>query len=196
MPTSQSPFSNNSQFLGNSQSFPSNNLSFSSSLPPLQPSNNLMPTSQSPISNNTISSNKNIGTVVSIIPSKSTNNDAILHTTYNLTSNSIVQVTAFDSKNHSIFKTGTGFVYSYLNESSIITVSNLLDGNSDITVTLADGSSYSSDLTGYYPLTTLAVLSTHNIPQNKLIPLIVANSTNLMVGQTVLTIGNTMGYSN
>jgi S1-C subfamily serine protease len=196
MPTSQSPFSNNSQFLGNSQSFPSNNLSFSSSLPPLQPSNNLMPTSQSPFSNNTISSNKNIGPVVSIIPSKSTNNDAILHTTYNLTSNSIVQVTAFDSKNHSIFKTGTGFVYSYLNESSIITVSNLLDGNSDITVTLSDGSSYSSDLTGYDPLTTLAVLSTHNIPQNKLIPLIVANSTNLMVGQTVLTIGNTMGYSN
>src|SRR6476661_1124457 len=82
MPTSQSPFSHNIQFLGNSHSFPLNNLSFSSSLPPLQPSNNLMPTSQSPFSNNTISSNKNIGTVVSIIPSKSTNNDAILHTTY------------------------------------------------------------------------------------------------------------------
>jgi S1-C subfamily serine protease len=194
--TSPNPFLNNNQFLGNSQNFPSNNLSFPSSLPPLQPANNLITTSPNPFLNNTLSATKNINTVGSSTLSKNTNNDAILHNIYNLTASSVVQVTAFDSKNHSIFKTGSGFVYRYLNESAIVTVSNLLDGNNDITVSLADGSSYSSELTAYDPLTTLAVLSTQNIPQNKLIPLIVANSTNLMVGQTVLAIGNTMGYSN
>ncbi len=191
--TSPNPFLNNSQFLGKSQNFPTNNLSFSSPSATL-PANNLITTSPNPFLNNTLVNNENINTVDSI-SSKNTNNDAVLHNIYNLTADSVVKVTAFDSKNHSIFKIGSGFVYSHLNESSIITVSNLLDGNSDITITLSDGSSYSSELVAYDPLTTLAVLSTQTIPQSKLIPLIVANSTNLKVGQTVVTIGNTIGYS-
>jgi S1-C subfamily serine protease len=124
-----------------------------------------------------------------------TNNDSILSDLYNSTANSVVDVTSFNSNNHSLFKTGSGFVYQYNGKPSIITASNLVVGKNDITVTLSDGSSYDSSLTGYDPLTTLALLSTKNIPQNKLIPLHLANTTNLKVGQTVIAIGNTLGFS-
>ena len=50
-------------------------------------------------------------------------------------------------------------------------------------------------LTGLDPLANLAVLSTKSISQSKLIPLPVANSTNLEEGQQVVAIGNTMGLS-
>jgi S1-C subfamily serine protease len=130
------------------------------------------------------------------ILSQNTKNDSVLSDLYNLTANSVVDVTAFNRNNHSQFKTGSGFVYEYNGKSYIITASNLVVGKNDITVTLSDGSSYDDSLTGYDPLTTLAVLSTKNIPQNKLTPLHLSNTTNLKVGQAVTAIGNTMGFSN
>ncbi len=161
------PLTNNNQFLGYSQILPSSN---------------------------TVVNNKQINT--SDISSQNTNNDLVLPNLYNLTANSIVEITAYNINNHSIFKTGSGFIYKSNGISSIITASNLVVGDNDITITLPDGSSYNSILTGYDPLTTIAVLSTKNIPQTKLIPLSLANSTNLKVGQVITTIGNTMGFSN
>ncbi|MGN6628837.1 MAG: S1C family serine protease [Candidatus Nitrosocosmicus sp.] len=124
------------------------------------------------------------------------NNFSTLPSLYNSTANSVVTVTSFNATNHSISKTGTGFIYNYQGKSSILTVSNLFTGNNDITVTFLDGSSYQSTIDGYDPLTTIAVLSAKNIPPIKLIPLKLANSSNLKVGQVVSAIGNTMGYSN
>ena len=62
---------------------------------------------------------------------------------------SIVEVTAYNSSNHTEFKTGSGFIYNFNGKPTIITVSNLVGGKNDITVTLSDGSSYYSNLTGY-----------------------------------------------
>ena len=137
---------------------------------------------------------KHINTVD--ISSQTPTNDSVLSNLYNLTANSVVEITAFNIKNHSIFKTGSGFIYNSNGTSSIITASNLVVGDNDITVTLPDGSSYDSKLIGYDPLTTIAVLSTKNISQTKLVPLSLANSTDLKVGQIVTTIGNTMGFTN
>ncbi|MER5174678.1 MAG: trypsin-like peptidase domain-containing protein [Candidatus Nitrosocosmicus sp.] len=203
------PIQSNSPFLGNSQNLPSNNTSYSSLTPnkllPLTPNKLLTPNpiqSNSPFlgnsqnlpSNNTLVSGKHISTVD--ISSQTPSNDSVLSNLYNLTANSVVEITAFNIKNHSIFKTGSGFIYNSNGTSSIITASNLVVGDNDITVTLPDGSSYDSKLIGYDPLTTIAVLSTQNISQTKLVPLSLANSTDLKVGQIVTTIGNTMGFTN
>ena len=59
-----------------------------------------------------------------------------------------------------------------------------------------DGSSYYSNLTGYDPLTNVAILSVKNISQNKLVSLQLGNSSDLQEGQQVLAIGNTQGLKN
>jgi S1-C subfamily serine protease len=123
------------------------------------------------------------------------NTDSVLPKVYKSAIHSLVEITSFDSKNHSISKTGSGFIYDFNGQQIIITASNLVGEKNDIIVTLSDGSTYDSNLTGLDPLTNLAVLSTKNISQNKLIPLPIANSTNLEEGQQVVAIGNTMGLS-
>ncbi len=122
-------------------------------------------------------------------------NNSLLPSLFNITSNSVVKVTAFNNNNHSIFKIGTGFVYANNGKSAIVTESNLVLGK-NIVITLSDGSAYNSTLLGYDPLTTLAIISTKNIPQNKLIPLKVGNSTSLEPGRPVITIGNTIDFTN
>src|SRR3954464_2760880 len=205
-PQSTTSSLNNNQTFGNSNNFLSNNSSFSSTppvntLPPL--SNNfttlpLLPpqSTTSSLNNNqtfgnsnNFLSNRSIANVQSNIPSivssQNINNFSTLPSLYNLTANSVVAVTSFDATNHSISKTGTGFIYSYKGAPSILTVSNLFTGNNDITVTLSDGSSYDSVVDGYDPLTTIAVLSTKNFPQIQLVPLMLASSSTLKVGQVV-----------
>ena len=106
---------------------------------------------------------------------------------YKSTVPSVVVVTSYNSSNHTIFKTGSGFIYNFNGVPTIITVSNLVAGKNDITITLSDGSSYYSNLTGYDPLTNLAILSVNNIPQSKLASsLQLGNSSNLEEGQQVL----------
>ena len=109
---------------------------------------------------------------------------------------SIVEVTAYNSSNHTEFKTGSGFIYNFNGKPTIITVSNLVGGKNDITVTLSDGSSYYSNLTGYDPLTNIAILSVNNITSTKLASLQLGNSSNLEEGQQALAIGNTQGLKN
>ncbi len=123
-------------------------------------------------------------------------NDIVLPKLYNSAANSVVGISTFDSKNHSISKTGSGFINNYNGSSFIVTMNNLVSGKNDITVTLFDGSTYDSKLIGYDAIANLAVLSADNIPESKLISLSLKNSTNLKVGQAVTTIGNTMGFSN
>ena len=143
--------------------------------------------------NNTHLNNTQVNTTDN--SSQSPNTDSVFPKVYKSAIHSLVEITAFDSKNHSISKTGSGFIYNFNGQPIIITASNLVGGKNDIIVTLSDGSTYDSNLTGLDPLTNLAILSTKNIPQSKLIPLPIANSTNLEEGQQVVAIGNTMGLS-
>jgi putative serine protease PepD len=167
------------------------------------PSNNesqLTGSSQGTLSNNTYMNNSLCNTVTITTTtnhsSPNTSNNADFPKVYKSTIPSIVEVTSYNRTNHTIFKTGTGFIYDFNGTSTIITVSNLVAGKSDLTVTLPDGSSYYSNLTGYDPLTNIAILSVKNIPQNKLVPLQLGNSSTLEEGQQVLTVGNTMGLKN
>ena len=130
------------------------------------------------------------------VSSQTTTNNLDFPKIYKTTVPSVVEVTAYNSNNHSIFKTGSGFIYNFNGIPTIITVSNLVAGKNDISITLQNGSSYYSNLTGYNPLTNLAILSINNILQNKLLSLQLANSSSLQEGQQVFTIGNTQGLKN
>ena len=155
-------------------------------------------TSQGTLSNNAYMNNSICNTVPTTTVNHSSPNTAnnAVPKIYKSTVPSIVEVTAYNRTNHTIFKTGTGFIYDFNGTKTIITVSNLVAGKSDLTVTLSDGSSYYSNLTGYDPLTNIAILSVNSISQNKLLPLQLGNSSTLEEGQQIITVGNTVGLKN
>ena len=86
------------------------------------------------------------------------NVDSALPTLYNSTAKSVVEITVSDNTNHSVSKTGSGFIYNSNESSSIVTSSNLVvGGNNSIVVTLSDGSSFYTRIIGYDPITGIAV---------------------------------------
>ena len=87
--------------------------------------------------------------------------------------------------------TGSGFVWD--REGHIVTNAHLLVNANAIVVTLADGTSVEAELVGYEKDKDLAVLKI-DLPSDKLKPLPIGTSANLMVGQKVLAIGNPFGF--
>jgi S1-C subfamily serine protease len=105
---------------------------------------------------------------------------------------SVVQVTA--SNELGISGTGSGFVYD--NNSHIITSSSLVDqSNATLRVTFLDGTTYHAKLVGSDPLTDLAILKVPEVPEQKLKPLALGNSTELKIGEQVATIGSPYGIA-
>lgn len=108
---------------------------------------------------------------------------------YNRTKNSVVLVTAGD-------KSGSGFVY-YAGESGgyVVTNHHVVDGSAQVTVTFfIEGKPVvvSAEIKGEDIYSDLAVLKVNSLPE-KVSPLIVGNSTMLMVGEPVYAIGNPFG---
>ena len=108
---------------------------------------------------------------------------------YNRTKNSVVLVTAED-------KSGSGFVY-YTGESGgyVVTNHHVVDGSAQVTVTFfIEGKPVvvSAEIKGEDIYSDLAVLKVNSLPE-KVSPLIVGNSTMLMVGEPVYAIGNPFG---
>ena len=95
---------------------------------------------------------------------------------------------------------GSGFVYD--NKGDIVTNYHVVSGstNNTVTVTFLDGVSYEAKIVGLDPYSDLAVVRLTNLNQHldalsKLIPLDIANSSSLRVGQEVVTVGNPFGLS-
>jgi S1-C subfamily serine protease len=86
--------------------------------------------------------------------------------------------------------TGTGFVWD--ERGHIITNYHVIQGASGARVTLADQSTYPAKLVGAFPDRDLAVLHIE-APKEKLPPLAVGTSRDLVVGQRVYAIGNPFG---
>jgi S1-C subfamily serine protease len=86
--------------------------------------------------------------------------------------------------------TGTGFVWDA--QGHIVTNFHVIQGGSGARVTLADQTSFSAKLVGAFPDRDLAVLKI-DAPQNKLPPIAVGVSRDLLVGQRVYAIGNPFG---
>jgi S1-C subfamily serine protease len=86
--------------------------------------------------------------------------------------------------------TGTGFVWDAAGH--IVTNFHVIQGANGARVTLADQSSFDAQLVGAFPDRDLAVLRI-DAPKEKLPPIAVGTSRDLLVGQRVYAIGNPFG---
>jgi S1-C subfamily serine protease len=89
---------------------------------------------------------------------------------------------------------GSGFVYD--KQGHIITNGHVIDGAKTADLTFVDGNTYAAKVIGTDPSGDLAILQiTDNFSAEKVVPLVIANSSSLQVGQQVITIGNPFGLS-
>ena len=84
---------------------------------------------------------------------------------------------------------GSGFIIS--EDGYIVTNYHVIEGANTITVTLNDGTQHTARLIGGEETNDVAVLKIDNI--TGLIPVVLGDSDDLVVGETVCTIGNALG---
>lgn len=85
---------------------------------------------------------------------------------------------------------GSGFVWD--NAGHIVTNNHVVAGATKITVTFSDGTTVDASVVGADPNADLAVIKV-NAPVNLLVPVTVADSKQVKVGQIVVAIGNPFG---
>jgi len=121
------------------------------------------------------------------------NSDLTLPDLFDKAGPSAVQVSA-SSDSSQQNKLGSGFVYD--DNGHIVTNLHVASGpNNQLDVTFADGTIYRATVIGSDPFTDLAVLYVKDIPKDKLVPLPLADSTKIRVGEQVAAIGNPFGLS-
>ena len=89
---------------------------------------------------------------------------------------------------------GSGFVYNFEGQNVIITNSHVIEDTTDITVTFANGNAYSATVLGSDPYAELAVISV-DAPENEFVPLEIASSSSLNVGDPVIVVGTPYGLA-
>ncbi|RLT33506.1 MAG: PDZ domain-containing protein [Chloroflexi bacterium] len=87
---------------------------------------------------------------------------------------------------------GTGMVLD--REGRVLTNYHVIEGQTNIKVTLADGTASKASILGSDPGSDLAVLKI-TVPANLLVPVTFANSDNVRVGDAVFAIGNPFGQN-
>jgi S1-C subfamily serine protease len=105
---------------------------------------------------------------------------------------SVVQVSASNDVSEQ-GKLGSGFIYD--DNGHIVTNLHVASGSNQLDVTFPDGTIYRATLIGSDPFTDLAVLYIKDAPKDKLVPLPLADSTKIRVGEQVAAIGNPFGLS-
>jgi S1-C subfamily serine protease len=85
---------------------------------------------------------------------------------------------------------GSGFVYD--DEGNIVTNHHVVDGAESVSVLFANGDTYDAEVVGTDPSTDLAVIRV-DAPAELLQPLDLADSSQLVVGETVVAIGSPFG---
>jgi putative serine protease PepD len=85
---------------------------------------------------------------------------------------------------------GTGFVYD--TKGDIVTNEHVVAGASSVSVKFSDGSRYKATVVGTDASSDLAVIHV-DAPASKLVPLTLADSSNVAVGDGVVAIGNPFG---
>jgi len=116
---------------------------------------------------------------------------------YTKISNSVVQVSnVVSTMNGEGSRLGSGFVYD--DQGHIITNYHVVgtdSRNAQFDVTFSDGNSYMAQIAGTDPYSDLAVLKLKDAPDSRLVPLSIANSSQLRVGDSVVAIGNPFGLA-
>jgi len=125
----------------------------------------------------------------------SSSNPLSLRTLFEQLQNSVVQITSKpptpQSPNTST--SGSGFVYD--NQGHIVTNSHVVGGAVEMDVTFSDGNKYSANVIADDIYNDIAVLQISQNAGKPLKPLVLGNSSEVGVGDTVIAIGNPFGLS-
>ena len=107
---------------------------------------------------------------------------------------SVVQISSEDESTELLgSRLGSGFVYD--TNGHVITNNHVTSGGKDLHITFSDGTIYTGKVIGSDPHSDLAILLIDDVPKEKLFPLTLGNSSNLIVGETVAAVGNPFGLS-
>ena len=107
---------------------------------------------------------------------------------------SVVQISSEDEATTLLGnRLGSGFVYD--TNGHIITNNHVTSGAKDLHITFSDGTIYTGKVIGSDPQSDLAVVLLNDVPKEKLFPLILGNSSTLIVGERVAAVGNPFGLS-
>lgn len=142
------------------------------------------------------SSSKNSGGVTYIL-----GDNVSLPQLYDQVKNSIVMVQGSELGGYDFFGNpvyseveGSGFVANLTGQFAIITNYHVVHDAVNVTVTFTDGNTYPANVTGTDLYSDLATLST-KAPQNEYLPLRIASSSTLEIGDPVFAVGNPLGLT-
>ena len=131
---------------------------------------------------------------------KQVENSVVQITSKTPSPNSSMQIINGDNPldNQQSTRLGSGFVYDKLGH--IISNSHVIDGAKTVDVTFIDGNTYTANVIGNDASSDIAVLqvrynNTNLSSPESLVPLVIANSSGLEVGQQIIAIGNPFGLS-
>jgi S1-C subfamily serine protease len=141
-----------------------------------------------------------------VVLSSSSSSSTSLPDVFDKVENSVVQITSTRSNPNEVIiingvpqtgrstALGSGFVYN--NQGHIITNYHVIAEATNADVTFTDGNTYSAKVIGKDPAADLAVLQiVDNFSEEKVMPLMIANSSNVRAGEQVAAIGNPFGLS-
>ena len=147
-------------------------------------------------------STKNVDLPIQSLPRSSSLTDI-----FKQAQNSVVQITSkgndkqltIDSNplDNQQSRLGSGFVYD--RQGHIISNSHVVNGVKTVDVTFVDGNTYTANVIGNDPFSDVAVLqimdNNYTLTEKKSVPLVIANSSELQVGEQIIAIGNPFGLS-
>jgi S1-C subfamily serine protease len=89
---------------------------------------------------------------------------------------------------------GSGFVYNFTGDVVVVTNYHVVGDTINITVTFSNGNAYPASVLGLDPYAELAVLSV-DAPEDEYVPLEIASSSSLKVGDPVMVVGTPYGLA-
>ena len=89
---------------------------------------------------------------------------------------------------------GSGFVYDFMGDFVVVTNNHVVSDTINITVTFSNGNAYPAEVLGLDPYAELAVISV-DAPEDEFVPLEIASSSNLQVGDPVMVVGTPYGLA-
>jgi S1-C subfamily serine protease len=125
-----------------------------------------------------------------VVSSDVNGQENLLTAIYAQASPGVVSIYLYDSTG-SLLGSGSGWVYSM--DGYIVTDDHVVESASKLEIDFINGDKAFGTLVGADPYSDLAVIKV-DVPASDLHPLVIGNSDNVQVGQTVIAIGNPYGY--
>ncbi len=89
---------------------------------------------------------------------------------------------------------GSGFITESASQAVVVTNNHVVQDTINVTVTFSNGNAYGANVLGADPYADLAVLST-NAPNVEYKPLVIADSSTLQVGDSLIAVGSPYGLA-